>query len=115
MNAASLLAQLRNACISITSEGNRLIVEGAPGVVTPKLREQLVTHKAALITALESEHFDCDADPETAAATHEIAVLLATAYRRHAAVLRVGTDQAKYSGKEQLANSPARSVHGVAE
>ena len=55
------------------------------------------------------------ADPAFAAARHEVAELLATAYRRYTAIERVGTDQTGGSGKERLAKPRAQSVHGVVE
>jgi len=43
----------------------------------------------------------------------EIAGLLAMAYRRYAAIQRVGPDRPVNSGKDDLANSCGTSVHGV--
>jgi hypothetical protein len=48
-------------------------------------------------------------------ARHEIAGLLATAYRRLAAIPPVGGGTAGQPVKNELANSLAQSVHGVVE
>jgi hypothetical protein len=43
----------------------------------------------------------------------EIAVLLATAYRRYQEVQRAGGNRSQDSGNDELANSSGASVHGV--
>jgi len=52
-------------------------------------------------------------DSAASDAREEIAGLLATAYRRYAAIQRAGSDQRKDSGDGELANSRRSSVHGV--
>jgi len=79
-----------------------------------ELRAQLAKRKAELIAFLENAHGQVQDDAMLAEACGQIADLLAMAYRRYAAIPRVGDDQAN-SGKHELANSPAQSVHGVAE
>jgi hypothetical protein len=49
----------------------------------------------------------------TTAPLFEIAVLLATAYRRYQQVQRAGGSKSQDSGNDGLANSSGASVHGV--
>lgn len=49
----------------------------------------------------------------TIEALHKTAELLAIAYRRHAAIQRVGPDRSGNSVNDALANSSGSSVHGV--
>ena len=58
-SAASFLSSLRAAGISIRTQGGRLTVEAPAGVVTQRIREQLVHRKAELIEALEPETKIC--------------------------------------------------------
>lgn len=52
-------------------------------------------------------------DLKAASAIHETTALLATAYRRYAAIQELGADPRNDSGDGDLANSSASSVHGV--
>jgi hypothetical protein len=63
MNAASLLAQLRGAGISITSNAGRLILDAPAGAVTAELRAELVKRKAELIATLETARGYLREDP----------------------------------------------------
>jgi hypothetical protein len=51
--AISLLAKLRAAGVSISSQHGRLIVEAATGIVTQQLLEELAKYKGELISALQ--------------------------------------------------------------
>lgn len=111
MTAAILLKSLRATGISISSERGRLIVEAPAGVLSAQLRAELVRRKPEVIAALEVEQ----QSPENGTqleVQNEIASLLATAYRRHAAIQRVGTDRGEGSVDCGLANSDVSSVHG---
>jgi hypothetical protein len=113
MSAASLLAQLRDEGISISSNAGRLVIDAPVGAVTAELRVELVKRKAELIATLETAHGVLHEDAPLTEARTEIARLLAIAYRRYAAIQRVGPDRAVISGKDDLANSGGTSVHGV--
>lgn len=113
MSAASLLAQLRAAGVSINSGQGRLIVEAPTGVITPELHAELVQCKAELICELEKPPVIADEDSAVIEARREIVGLLAVAYRRCSAVQRVGTDRSSRPTNQGLANSSETSVHGV--
>src|SRR5258708_6156951 len=104
MSAASLLAKLRAVGVAISSEGGKLILEAPPGVVTAELRAELGERKTDLIAVLEAANNHRDEDQPLIDSRHVIAGLLAAAYRRYAAVQRVGADRASNSGKDHLAN-----------
>lgn len=109
----SLLGELRAAGVSIRLEGERLIVEGPTGAVTPEMRAELVRRKAELVSALESDP-GCPPreDPITLEAFREVAGLLALAYQRYAKIQRMPVDQPKEPPLQPLALSESKSVHG---
>jgi hypothetical protein len=111
MSASSFLVQLRSVGISVSVEGDHLIVDAPAGVVTAELRAEFAVRKAELIAALEVGHDDLD-DSDLIQVRREIADLLAIAYRRYAAVVRAG-DRQPSSGIHELANFQHSSVHGV--
>ena len=98
--------------IAIRSEDDRLILEAPAGVITAEVRGELVKRKAELISALNLEH-NHPVDLTLDESQKEIAALLATAYRRYAAVQRVGQDRPASSIDYELAKSENSSVHGV--
>ncbi|SRR5579871_2378553 len=113
MNAVRLLAQLRAAGASISSKNGRLVIEVQPGVVTADLRAELVKCKADLLAMLAPAPCQHDEDPMIREVRRGLAGLLAVAYRRYAAIQRVGPDQPNTPAKDALANSSGSSVHGV--
>jgi hypothetical protein len=112
MNAAALLSMLRNAGATISSGRGRLIVEAPPGVLTAAVREDLAKHKAAVLALLGATPKNTDEDPILHEAFREITNFLVVAYRRYAAVSRVGQDRISDS-PPKLAISSGESVHGV--
>jgi hypothetical protein len=106
--SARLLAKLRASGVSIRSEGTRLVLEARPGIITPKLREEITRSKAAILATLAHENnagcgWDADLEPIS-----EVARLLATAYLRHSQ-----THQALgNAGDDKLACAAPESVHG---
>lgn len=64
MRLGQLLAELARRDVVLAADNDRLEVDAPKGVITPRLREQLVTHKAALLSAIrarrqESPCFAC--------------------------------------------------------
>jgi hypothetical protein len=111
MSTQEFLSALRARGISITTGGDRLIVEAPEKVLTAELRGELMRRKAELIATLEP------AQPRTDGsglleAQNEVASLLAMAYRRYAAVPRVGTDRKASAADCGLASAGGSSVHG---
>jgi TubC N-terminal docking domain len=112
MSAASLLAQLRSAGVSVSIEDDRLIVDAPAGVVTGELRAVLGKYKAELTALLESGIGNTGDAANTTQARNRVARLLAIAYRRSVKLSRAVEDQA-ILGNRELANSATLSVHGV--
>ena len=115
MSAASLLAQLRDEGISISSNAGRLVIDAPVGAVTAELRVELVKRKAELIATLETAHGVLHEDAPLTEARTEIARLLAIAYSSATPRFNVSgqaIDWPVISGKDDLANSGGTSVHG---
>jgi len=55
MSAAQVLEQARAVSIVLTGSGGRLRYEAPAGSLTPKLRQLLIAHKAAILDLLEVE------------------------------------------------------------
>jgi hypothetical protein len=113
MSTQEFLSVLRARGISISNCDGRLIVEAPEGAVTAELRGELIKRKAELIATLEPPQ------PRTHGsglleASNAVASLLAMAYRRHAAVARVGTDRKASVADCGLASAGPSSVHGDA-
>jgi hypothetical protein len=111
-HAASVLARIRAAGISIHAEGGRLIVEARLGVISSEVRAELAQRKSELIQALveEQRRPERGVDDVTEAVA-EVARLLVIAYQRYTKVQRVPLGQVDSVNKE-LALSPGVSVHG---
>jgi hypothetical protein len=114
MRGASLLRRLRRGGASVHSEGDRLVVEAPPGLVTAELRAELVECKADLLVMLNANNCGNEG-PSVSGTRRAIAALLATAYRRCATIQSVGRDQTSESVNTELAISDGQSVHGVVE
>lgn len=111
MSTVAFLDALHARGISISAGGGRLMVEAPEGVVTAELRGELMRRKAELIATLETTQQRTEAS-KLLQAQSEVASLLAAAYRRHAAVQRVGTDRQAAAADCSLANAGGSSVHG---
>lgn len=61
MNARSLLAELRDARVSIAADGGDLIVRAPRGAITPAVRARLIAAKPELLAALRAERTNDDA------------------------------------------------------
>jgi hypothetical protein len=113
MSTQEFLSALRARGISISTCDGRLIVEAPEGAVTVELRGELIKRKAELIATLEPPQPRTDGSG-VLEASHAVASLLAMAYRRHAAVARVGTDRKASVADCGLASAGPSSVHGDA-
>ena len=48
----TLLSELNQAGVTLEAVNGKLVVEAAPGIITPALRQTLADHKAELLAAL---------------------------------------------------------------
>lgn len=112
MSAATLLARLSSAGISIKLQNGRLILEAPRGVITAELHAQMVEHKAELISTLAGQSAHYGEDDLAKIAKHTIAELLSVAYRRHLSAEKTRPDLAQDSANNPLAIDSAQSVHG---
>ncbi|MEM7481070.1 MAG: hypothetical protein AAF481_07825 [Acidobacteriota bacterium] len=61
MTAQELLETMRRSGAALAVVGDRLRIEAPPGVVTPELRQELVSHKSELISELSaSRHWPAE-------------------------------------------------------
>jgi hypothetical protein len=111
MSTQDILSTLRARGISISACDGRLIVEAPEGAVTAELRGELIKSKAELIATLKPPQPRTDGSG-LLEAQNAVASLLAMAYRRYAAVPRVGTDRKASAADCGLASAGGSSVHG---
>lgn len=108
--AAAMIGRIRALGASLSSDGARLIIDGAPpGAITPELRDQILQLKPAMLLELNGAQTKCAAVPPPSAPIGKVANLLAAAYRRCQAK---GVVHQGDSDDPRLANAAAKSVHG---
>lgn len=105
-SAANVIARIRSLGASLSLDGPRLIVDAPRGVITRELREEIVRLKPAILAELSA-----GADRLPRDAVHQVAGLLAIAYRRHRDAC-TGPCGSAGQGDSRLANFVHQSVHG---
>jgi TubC N-terminal docking domain len=111
MRVPSLLVRLRATGVSISGEGERLVIDAPKGVITAELRAEVASMKFEILRLLEAEAAAAEKDFQLAKAIDAAAGLLAGAYKRHPGP-RPWADQTPTSSDSTLALSGDTSVHG---
>jgi hypothetical protein len=91
--------------------GNSSLAATSPGSALPD--GCAAGSRVSRMPVLDGNTELCGSESTVAEALREVADLLAIAYRRSAAIERVGQDPSPNSGNDELANSSCSSVHGV--
>jgi hypothetical protein len=121
--ALEVLAELRQRGVELIPDGTGIRCRGPKGVMTPELRQALVTHKAELL-ALLSHHPEPTFDPDTAeiAAVKLVNTILgdvwlvadAEALAEHPDIIRAGLPTFFFDELERLRGKTAEELHPIA-